>query len=248
MSIRKPSISIIIPAYNEEKNFTKRKIEKVFDFLNKQKFNHEIIFVNDGSTDNTLSLLNEVVKKNKNARVLSITHGGKRAAVEAGVMNAKGKFVLFTDFDQSTPISEILKILESFQKGADVVISKRKKTYDWPLPQRIRSKIFNLLVQIIILPGFKDTQCGFKAFRTKQGRKLFKKLLVTKKNHKGRYMGAFDVELLYLAKRMGYKIKDVDVVWYCVKAERVAFSEPIKMLVDILKIRIFDLLKKYSAT
>jgi dolichyl-phosphate beta-glucosyltransferase len=237
-------LSVVIPAFNEAANFRKGKLKDLFAYLQKQIFSWEVILVNDGSTDNTLSLLKNLAQNH--IRIVDISHGGKVAAVKAGIMAAKGDFVVFTDFDQSTSISEITKVLQKFQHGADVVIARRKHTHDWPIPQRIRSKIFNLLVQLIILPGISDTQCGFKAFRTPLAQKLFKELVITKRTQKGRYMGAFDVELLFLAKKSGYKIDSIDVEWYCVRAGNLAASEPLKMLLDVLSIRAYDLNKGCS--
>lgn len=246
MTEQKPLISIVIPAYNEEKNYKNGRLNDLFSFMKKQKFSWEVIFVNDGSTDQTLSFLKKIAHTKRRVSVLNISHGGKVISVKSGILQAKGEYVLFSDFDQSTPISEITKVLDAFKEGADVVIARRKKIYGWPLPQRIRSRIFNLLVQLIILPGIPDTQCGFKAFRTSIAKKLFHTLQVTKASQKGRYMGAFDVELLFLARKMHFSIKSIDAEWYCVRAGSLAASEPLKMLLNILTMRFYDLTGKYT--
>jgi len=238
--------SIVIPAYNETKNFKRGRLNELFDFLQKQYFSWEIIFVNDGSTDDTLPLLNKLGQKYPAVKILDIVHGGKAGAVKAGVGKAKGEFVLFTDFDQSTPIPEVIKVLRKFEKGADVVIARRKHVHGWPMPQRIRSKMFNLLVQLLILPGIADTQCGFKAFRTSIARNLFNNLLITKGAQKGRFMGAFDVELLFLARKKNYKIQSIDVNWYCVRAGSLTWLEPLKMLLNIITVRVYDTMGRYS--
>lgn len=246
MSDKKILITIVIPAYNEERNFHSGRLNNLFSYLEKQKFTWELLFINDGSTDNTSSLLKKLSKEHPHTKVIDIKHGGKAIAVETGVMKARGEFVLFTDFDQSTPISEVTQFLKELQNGAEVVIAHRKHIYNWPTLQRLRSRIFNFLVQIIILPGLTDTQCGFKAFRTRIAQQLFNNLMITKKNQTGRYMGAFDVELLFIAKKMKHKIKSVDVNWYCVRAGSVAFSEPIKMLHNILSMRAYDFFNRYD--
>lgn len=248
MKEKKLAITIVVPSYNEAKNFRNGRLNSLFVFLKEQEFSYEIIFVNDGSTDNTLQLLQKLATTKPNVRILNIPHGGKAAAVKAGVMAARGDVVLFTDFDQSTPIFEVTKVLDSFKKGADAVIARRKHVQDWPLPQRLRSKVFNLLAQGIILPGVSDTQCGFKAFRTSLARKLFSNLRVTKSVQQGRYMGAFDVELLFLAKKYNYVIKTIDIHWYCVRAGSLAFTEPIRMLADVITIRIYDTIGRYNTT
>lgn len=240
------TVSIVIPAYNEEINFRKGRLSELLTFLKKQKFTWEILFVNDGSTDDTLSLLNIFSKDNTGVSVIDIPHGGKVAAVESGVMEAKGTYVLFTDFDQSTPISALTQVLKKFHDGADIVIARRKHIKGWPMHKILRSRIYNLLVQLIILPGIKDTQCGFKAFKTDLAQKLFKQLIVTRKNQQGRYMGAFDVELLFLAKKYGYTIESIDVDWYYIQSGKLAFSEPFKMLLNIITIRYNDFLNKYN--
>lgn len=237
-----PKLSIVIPAYNESENFKRGAIDQVKEYLSRQKFSWEVILVNDGSTDNTLALLNNFAKKNPGFRVLDIHHGGKVKAVTAGVMDSRGKYILFTDFDQSTPSYEIDKVLKAFSQGADVVIGKRKsEDMNWTTLQKIRSKIFNLLTQLIVLPGISDTQCGFKAFKNEVGKKLFNMLKVTKYTQKDGYMGAFDVELLFLARNNRFKIIQIPVSWKYFESKRLQWSEPIKMLRDILFVRLINL-------
>lgn len=241
----KLKVSVVIPAYNEVENFRRGVLGEVFNYLKNQDFSWEVVLVNDGSTDLTFSLLQNFAKSHPGFRVLDITHGGKVAAVTAGVIEAKGETILFTDFDQSTPISELVKVLEEFKSSADLVIGERQSTTSWSFFQNLRSQIFNLVVQLIALPGIKDSQCGFKAFKNKIGKDLFSKLQVTQKTQKGGYMGAFDVELLYLARKLGYQIVSIPVRWRYYQSRRLSFSEPIKMLRDIILVRFYDLLGRY---
>lgn len=235
-------LSVVIPAFNESKNFYRGVLNTVDSYLKKQKYNWEVILVNDGSTDSTLLLLKKFAKEHKGFRVLDIPHAGKVGAVSAGVLNAEGEYVLFTDFDQSTPISEVGKVLDKFKQGADVVIGERKSCdVNRSLFQTIRSKMFNLWVQALLLPGIRDSQCGFKAFKRNIGKHLFDKLQVTHRTQKGGYMGAFDAEILFLAKKNNYKIATVPVSWTYFKSGRLSLSEPLKMARDVLLVRLADL-------
>ena len=249
--MKKPFLSIVIPAYNEEGNFKRGVLFEIERYLKKQNFFWEVVLINDGSTDKTLDFFYSFTKKVKNFRVLNIPHGGKFKAVSAGVFEAKGDFILFTDFDQSTPISEVSKTLPLLKKGIDIVIGSRvgegAKRINDPFFRYIRSRIFNLLVRIVLFLDIKDTQCGFKIFKSDVARNLFKKLKVTSTGHlEGGYMGAFDAEILFLAKKFHFKIKLIGVKWRYFKSQKLSFKEPFLMLFDILRIRFFDLSGKYE--
>ncbi|OGY09757.1 MAG: hypothetical protein A2782_02880 [Candidatus Blackburnbacteria bacterium RIFCSPHIGHO2_01_FULL_43_15b] len=236
--MEKIRLSVVIPAYNESKNFRCGVLNGVVEFLKLRKYTWEVILVNDGSTDETLKLLKEFVSCHYGFRLVDMVHGGKVAAVTSGVLEARGEIVVFSDFDQSTPLSEVENFLLEFNKGAELVIGRRVEKSGWSLFQKLRSKTFNFLVQLIILPGINDTQCGFKAFKNSVAKELFKKLSITKHTAKDGYKGAFDVELLYLAKRRGYKIVQLPVVWSYVKSGILSPLEPIKMLLDIIHLRL----------
>lgn len=241
-------LSVVIPAYNEKENFENGCLAQVRDYLKKQSYSWEVVLVDDGSTDETNKLLSDFCRKNSGFRLIKIAHGGKAAAVTAGVLQAVGEIVLFTDFDQSTPINQTAKFLEAHQKGADVVIGNRDKTKQDTLVRKIRSWAFVTLVQIVALPGIRDTQCGFKSFTKKAAKKIFTSLVVSKPGEKitGGYMGAFDVEILFLARKFGYKIDQVSVVWIKYVSTRLnIWREPLKMVLDTLKVRIYDILGKY---
>lgn len=241
-------LSVVIPAYNEMDNFNRGCLEEVNNYLLKQSYSWEVILVDDGSLDQTLTSLQSFSIKHKNFKVISIPHGGKVAAVTKGIQEAEGEVTLFTDFDQSTPIHEVGRVIEKFQSGADVVIAQRNAKIKRTFIQALRSKVFNFLVQLLLLPGIKDSQCGFKAFRSSLAKQLFERLLVTQRAQKGSYMGAFDVEVLFLARKLGFKIASIDVEWVAFKSDRLKLSEPFKMLRDVLKVRVADLLEKYPQT
>jgi dolichyl-phosphate beta-glucosyltransferase len=237
----RPYLSVVIPIYNLGSNYKDSALDNVENYLSKQKYSWEVILVNDGSEDDTKEVLDSDIKTRRNFKLISIAHGGKAAAVSAGVMLAAGQIILFTDFDQSTPIEEFTKFKTEFDSGADIVIAERvrEKKQD-KFISKARSKAFNILVQLIVLPGIEDSQCGFKAFKGEVGKYLFSNLQVTKpKKVNGPYMGAFDVELLYLGGLKRYKIKSVEVKWIREDSNNLKWSEPIKMLVEVLKIRLY---------
>lgn len=236
-------LSVVIPAFNEAENFKKGCLDRVAQYLKKQRYSWEVILVDDGSTDKTPALLKRFVKANKGFDYIRIPHGGKLAAIYAGVMATKGRYVLFTDFDQSTPLKEVKKMWPEFEKGAAVVIANRygkgAERRNDSLISWVRSQIFRRLAQLLVGREIKDPQCGFKAFKTAVARDLFQSLKIHKvKKIKKSFMGAFDLELLFIAQKKGLKIVSVPVIWYRVKSDRLTLSEPIQMLWALLKIRL----------
>lgn len=245
----KPFLSIVIPAYNEAGNFRAGLLQPSIDYLSKQKYSREVVFVNDGSTDDTKNLLEKFCRRQRGYRVMTISHGGKAAAVTAGILAAKGEIVLFTDFDQSTPLNQVEKFIAVHKLGSDVVIGDRGvATMNNKLLRRLRSWVFVALVQLVLLPDVRDSQCGFKSFTSPAAKRIFGNLMVTKTGKvTGGYMGAFDVEALFLARRLGYKITQVPVSWKKVEGIRLnPLIEPIKMLRDVFQVRLYDLLGRYN--
>lgn len=245
----KPKLSIVIPAYNEAANFRAGLLTPSFEWLKKQEFSWEVLFVDDGSTDETPQLLKKFCTDNKNTRLLQIAHGGKVAAVRSGMLAATGKIVLFTDFDQSTPLSQVERFIQKHKRGFDAVIGDRGiMSMDNSLFRRFRSWVFVTLVQVLLVPGIHDSQCGFKSFKNAAAKTIFQNLLVTNQDKVvGGYMGAWDVEALFLANKMGYKIAQMPVQWRNIEGTRLnPVTEPLKMLRDIVKIRLYDLMGKYD--
>ncbi len=209
-------LSVVIPAYNEEKNIRSGILSSVYEYLKKQDYSWEVIIADDGSSDNTLSFAQEFVKKHKGFRVLEEPHRGKGGIVIAGVLAAKGEIILFTDMDQSTPLSEIEKFLPQFNLGYDIVIGSRAGRKNAPITRKIMSIGFSLLRVILLRLPYRDTQTGFKAFKKEAAEKIFGKMRIF--FEKMRVNGAsttagFDVEMLYIARKMGFKIKEVPVEW-----------------------------------
>jgi len=210
------TISIIIPCYNEEENLKRGVLNEVNDFLKTQKFKWEVLVCNDESTDNSLKLAQEFAKKHQGFRVLDLPHGGKPSAVWGGIQQAQYPLILFTDMDQSTPLREINKLLPFFNQKYDVVIGSRGLVRDnTSVVRQIMSRVFFYIRKMVILRNITDSQCGFKAFRTDVAKKLFPNLqfFKDKSPKKGWRVSAFDVELLFMAQKWGYKIREVKVDW-----------------------------------
>ena len=242
----KPYFSVIIPAYNEEPNFKKGTLDEVPKYLEKQDYSYEILIVDDGSDDNTAKLADAFAKKYKNVRVIKNPHQGKAETVKTGVEKANGELILFTDFDQATPLSEAEKLLPYFP-DYDIVIGSRQlpgaKREKEPIHRHLMGLVFNLIVQLIAVRGIWDTQAGFKCFKSQPAKELFKQLKVYGQGKKvqGALVTAFDVELLFIAKKRGYKIKEIPIIWHHVATSRVnPLKDSLRMFRDVVKIRLND--------
>lgn len=250
--VQNPHLSVIIPAYNEEPNFKKGTIDDVPRYLEKQDYTWEVLIVDDGSDDNTAKLAEEFSKKNSNIKVIKNPHQGKAETVKKGVEEAIGELILFTDFDQATPISEVEKLLPLFPEY-DIVIGSRQlpgaKREKEPIYRHIMGLGFNLVVQVLAVRGIWDTQAGFKCFKSEVAKDLFGHLKVygKGKNVKGALVTAFDVELLFIAKKKGYKIKEIAIEWHHVATSRVSpIKDSLRMFRDVLKVRLNDIRGVYS--
>ena len=242
-------LSIIIPAYNEEKNIRKGVLNEVWDYLKTVDFEYELLFVDDGSSDKTVEEIKSQIKGKNNIRLIENPHGGKAYTVITGLLLAKGDIALFTDMDQATPLREVEKFLPKFEEGADIVIGSRAGRKGAPLVRKIMAWGFALCRKIILGLPFQDTQCGFKAFNKVSREVIFPKI---KKewgvlHFKGGAVNAgFDVETLYLAKKKGFKIEEVQVEWNYVDTERIqAIKDSAAAVYDMLRIRWDDLRGKY---
>lgn len=245
-------LTIIIPCYNEKENLERGVLDEVYGFLKRQKFNWQMIISDDGSTDGSTALIKKKLEHKNELSLLINPHGGKPVAVWEGIKNAKGEFVLITDMDQSTPIFEIKKILP-FLEDYDIVIGSRGlERKNFSLTRKIGSAAFRNFRKLILLKRINDTQCGFKVFKTEVARKIFPKLQFfnQKEAVKGWRVTSFDVELLFLAEKYGYKIKEVPVEWedrdVSTGKERSYLKESKEMLEQILRVKINDLKGKYN--
>ena len=249
--MKKLHLSVVVPAYNEETNIRLGALDKVIRYLDRQQYAWELILVNDGSGDGTKGLLDAFAKGNSRVRVMHNPHRGKAATVIAGMLASNGEIVLFTDLDQATPINQLEVVLPWFKKNFDVVIGSRNARREGaPVTRLVMARGFMILRSLILgLKGITDTQCGFKAFRKEAAHDIFGKLMLYagQKEVAGSMVSAgFDVETLFIAKKLGYRIKEVPVEWHYVETRRV---NPVKDswqgLLDILTIRINALQGKY---
>lgn len=245
-------LSVVIPAYNEEKNIRLGSLDKVSLYLEHAKYTWEVILVDDGSTDRTAELLDEFASSNKGFRVIHCAHTGKAGTVIAGVLAAKGTIILFTDLDQATPLQEVEKVLPFFNQGYDVVIGSRNANREGaPILRLLMARGFMAIRGMLLnLKGIVDTQCGFKAFRKDAARDIFNRLQLygQRRQVSGSMVTAgFDIEVIFLAKKRGYKIKEVPVEWHYVETRRVnAVTDSFQGFLDIVRIRINALKGYYS--
>jgi dolichyl-phosphate beta-glucosyltransferase len=227
----KPYISLIIPAYNEELRLG-NTLKLTISYLNSIPHPYEIIVSDDGSKDKTT----EVAKQFQDVRVVGDgVNYGKGAAVRRGMLEAKGDIRVFSDADLSTPIYEIEKVLTQLNAGFDICIGSRAIDDNLirkhqPFYREFMGKTFNKLVQIFALKGISDTQCGFKGFTEKAAEDVFSRSQI---NGFG-----FDVEILYLARKLGYEIKEIGVEWYNDERTTVhPIKDSIQMFKEIIKVR-----------
>lgn len=242
-------LSVVIPAYNEAENIKNGVLDPLFDYLSQQKYRYEVIFVDDASKDNTVALLEKEIKNRPEYQIIKNKHGGKAITVMTGLLASVGEIAVFTDFDQSTPIKEVEKLIPKFNEGADIVIGKRHGRPGAPLIRKIYSLGSVIMTTAILRLPFRDTQCGFKAFKHSVIEQVFPILLSRwrqKTTKDAAVNPSFDVEFLFLARKKGYKIKDVYVEWHHVGSERVNISAAIEAVTGIFKIRCNSLLGKYK--
>lgn len=244
-------LSVILPSYNEIRNIRTGVLTRVFEYLKKQDYDWELILADDGSSDGTTMELVEFAKGKKQVRVLTNPHRGKGPTVLTALSQAKGEYALFTDFDQATPLSEVEKLLPLTKQGYEVVVGSREIAgalrQKEPLHRHLMGKGFNFFVQALTIRGIKDTQCGFKLFSKKALERLLPKVVVYGGGgSEGAYTGAFDVELLFIADKLGIKIAEVPVHWKYVRTQRVdPVKDSVRMLIDLLRIRMADIQGKY---
>ncbi len=243
-------LSVVVPAFNEEYNLRTGALDSVYDYLAEQKYSWEILFVDDGSTDNTVNLAEAFAKKHNNFFVLKEPHRGKAGTVTAGVLKAKGEIILFTDTDQATPIDQLEKVLPKFESGYDVVIGSRHGREGAPIIRKIMASGFSFLRLLILRLPYKDTQCGFKAFSASAAENIFKRLRIFDKNAKsvGASVSAgFDLEVLYVARKLNYKVAEVPVDWHHKEGTKVdPIKDSLEGLRDLLMVRINALQGKYG--
>ncbi len=228
-------VSIVIPAYNESVRIPPT-LEVVDAYFRQRGADYEIIVVDDGSSDGTPDVVRRIMEKIPAIRLIENgVNRGKGYSVRAGFLAAKGGLVLFSDADLSTPIREFERLLAEIERGADIAVGSRALAESQikvrqPIYRELMGKIFNRLVRFLTIGGFSDTQCGFKLFKAESCRSVFLAQKIER--------FAFDVELLFLASRMGLAIREVPVEWHNSPRSTVRlFQDSTRMFLDIVRIR-----------
>jgi len=247
------TISLIVPCYNEELNIQKGVLDKIGNYVHHVPAIIEVIISDDGSTDSTKELIKkEYLAEYPLFRLMENEHKGKAQTLISAILSAKGDYVLFTDIDLATPIEEVGKMIAEIEKGTDIIIGSRNNTRKGaPLTRKIMAIGFIYIRNFIIgLNKIKDTQCGFKAFRTEAAKKIINSLVVFKNTQgvEGSSVSAgFDLEFLFLATKMGFSITEIPVVWKHVETKNVNFiTDTLETLQDILRIKYYDITGTYK--
>lgn len=242
-------LSVVIPAYNEEINLKKGVLDQVEAYLRNSKLDYEVLIIDDGSTDHTREIVKKFINKHKKFKLIENSHGGKAIAVITGMEKSSGEVVLFTDMDQATPIDQLDKFIPKIEDGYDIVIGSRTGRAGAPIIRKLAAWVFSILRGIILGLPFKDTQCGFKVFSKASINSIIPKIrsewgVIHFKG--GAVNAGFDVEMLYLAKKYGFKAIEVPVVWNYVGTERVqVVKDSLAAIYDMIRIRVNDLKGKY---
>ncbi len=227
-----PFLSLIIPAHNEETRLP-RALGQVFAFLEKQTYTSEVILVENGSSDSTLDVAREFARQYPALSVIHEDQAGKGRAVRIGMTQAHGEYRFIADTDFSMPVENINRFFPPVCT-CDITIASREAPgatrYDEPLYRHLTGRVYNFLIRSIVLPGLEDTQCGFKCFRAAVAEDIFRYQTLTG--------WAFDVELLAIARRRGYIIKEIGIPWYYTPGSKVnILRDSSRMFLDLLTIR-----------
>lgn len=239
--VNKIKLSLIIPAYNEE-NVIRDSLEHIIEFLSEKRYGWEVIVVDDGSSDKT----SEIIKSLRAQGVRLVKHGinmGKGAAIRTGVKKSKGKFIIFSDADLSVSIKNIDQFLTELKKSEVVIGSRRVLGAQIVIPQpAIRENLgrgYTQLTRFVTGVKLSDFTCGFKGFTRKAAQEIFRKTLVDR--------WAYDSEILFLAKKLGYKITELPISWKNRKDTRVSLGDAIvTSFIDLLKVRVYNIIGRYD--
>jgi len=241
-----PSYSIVIPAYNESARLG-ATLERVLAYVHSQGWDAEVIVVNDGSTDDTADIVLRRAAADPTLRLIENPgNRGKGYSVRNGMLHARGGVVLFSDADLSSPIEEAPKLFAALDAGADIAIGSRwlrteTQTQRQPLYRQVFGRVFNLMLRSTLGLKFKDTQCGFKAFRQNAVQAVFPLQKIER--------WGFDPEVLFLAQKLGYQIREVPVLWGHSGGTRIhPLVDGSRMFMEMLHIRWNDLTRKYDPT
>lgn len=238
-------LSVVIPAYNEERRIG-RTLVMMKAFLDSQSYLYEVIVVDDGSQDTTCSIVKIISESWPHLRLMTNSmNRGKGAVVKQGVLNANGKYILFADADNATPIEQVKALLKFVPEYPIVIGSRHCPGAKIHIPQA-RHRIFlsrasNLLIRMLAVPGIFDTQCGFKLFEKNAGKMIFSNVKLER--------FGFDFEALVIAEHLGYKFKEVGIEWYNDPQSKVrAGRESLRTLRDLLRVKLNLMRGVYSRT
>jgi dolichyl-phosphate beta-glucosyltransferase len=241
-----PNYSIVIPAYNESQRLG-GTLDKVLAYVHSRGWNAEVIVVNDGSQDDTEEIARQFANKDPIVRVVNNPgNRGKGYSVRNGMLHTRGRIVLFSDADLSSPIEEAAKLIAAIESGADIAIGSRwlraeTQTQRQPLHRQIFGRIFNLLLRLSLGLQFKDTQCGFKAFKQRAVQAIFPRQRIER--------WGFDPEILFLARKFGFKVEEIPVLWGHSGGTRIhPLIDGSRMFMEMLHIRWNDLSGKYDSS
>jgi len=239
-------LSVVLPAYNEEKNISDTLLD-IDHYLSKQDYTYEIVVVNDGSKDKTAQIVEKFTDLIKNLRLIDNQENhGKGWVVRQGMLEAKGEIRLFMDTDNATTVNHFEKMIPLFEQGHDIVIGSRdkkdapgaKQAVPQPFHKRLVGNMGNLIIQLLAVPGIWDTQCGFKALTDKAAKDVFGRCRIDR--------WSFDVEVLAVAKMLNYKIGIIPVYWINNPDSRVSWKSYFRTFYEVFKIRWNLIIKKYE--
>jgi glycosyltransferase involved in cell wall biosynthesis len=243
-----------VPAYNEEQRLPD-SLRQIITYLDQQPYRSEVIVADDGSTDTTAAVVENLAARHPAVRLLHLDHRGKGFAVRAGALAARGEYVLLCDADLAVPIEEWEQLLRALEGGFDVAIGSREglgaRRLGEPWYRHLMGRVFNMIVRTIAVGGIQDTQCGFKALRLSVAADLFERVRIYGADAprvQGAAVTAYDVELLFLARRRGYQIAEVPVPWrYGTETKVNPIRDSWRNLRDVLTVRWYALRGKYPS-
>ncbi|HEY3290974.1 MAG TPA: dolichyl-phosphate beta-glucosyltransferase [Anaerolineae bacterium] len=245
-----PLLSIIVPAYNEEKRLP-AALEQLDSFIRESGICCELIVVDDGSRDQTRELVRSAMQHYSYLRLIENSHSGKAYTVRTGLLHATGEFALHADADLSTPPEEFLKLINALNSGYDVAIGSRAGRPGAPWYRLLMSATWRTLVSIVVVRGFRDTQCGFKAYRTEVARQVLSHTLLYNSPSESlttaSVAAASDVEMLYIARKLGYRIAEVTLKWQHHDESKIRpMQDSLNAFRELLRIRWFALIGAYK--
>ena len=237
-----PFLSIVIPAHNEELRLP-HTLEQALAFLKTQPYAWEIVVVENGSRDRTFEVAESFRRDHPNLRVIREEQSGKGRAVRRGMLDAAGQYRFMCDADLSMSIEQIERSLPPALAGADIAIASREARgavrHDEPLYRHLGGRLVNLIIRLLILPGLNDTQCGFKCFSAEAAQKVFPRQTLSG--------WSFDIEILYLARRLGLSVREIPIHWRFHAATKLnAVQDALRMVRDIFRIHANALRGRYD--